>query len=144
MSTTSVPNPEVVLESCSYTAMPTEAPDNPVTELKPTYTIGCDVCAGRSGAENHDPDWCTPVPGCVPPRPTFALYLSDSSVSLGTAANDDEGVELGKELVNKLKEHCPEDEDQCSTDAFDVIKVPLIVDEGIEHMILQATIDDSY
>lgn len=106
-----VENPEVVSESCSYTAMPTETPDNPVSELTPTYTIGCEVCTGPAGAENHDPDWCTPVPGCVPPRPTFALYLSDTSVSLGTAANDDEGVELGKELVNKLKEHCPEDED---------------------------------
>ena len=139
-----VENPKVDSESCSYTKMPTKTQDNPVTELTPTYTVGCDVCAGPGGVENHDPDWCTAIPGCTLPEPTFALFLSDTSVSLGTAANDDEGKELGEKLVNKLKERCPKDGHQCSTEAFDVVDVPLIIDEGIENMILQATVDDSY
>ena len=50
-----VESPEVDSESCSYTAMPTETEENPVTELTPTYTLGCDVCAGPGGIENHDP-----------------------------------------------------------------------------------------
>lgn len=138
-----VENPERDAESCSYTAMPTKTEENPVTEVKPTFTVGCDVCAGAGGVENHDPEWCTPIPGCIPPRPTFALYISDTDVSLGTATSDDDGEELGSELVKKLEDKCPEDEDKCSNDAFKVMEVPIIVERGIEHVLLEATIEQS-
>jgi hypothetical protein len=138
-----VENPSVVTESCHYMTLPTGT-ENPVTEVTVTYTIGCDVCAGPGGVENHDPDWCEPIEGCVPPRPTYALYISDTSVSLGTAFNEDEGVTIGQTLVDKLREACPGDHDTCDTTAFEVADVPLIVDEGVEYMILEANVDDSY
>ena len=138
-----VESPQVDTQSCDYTAMPTKT-ENPVTEVTVTFTAGCNVCAGPGGIQNHDPEWCTPIPGCQPPRPTYALYLSDTAALLGTALNEDEGVGLGESLIDKVKEHCPDDSDMCDNEKFDVFDVPIIAGEGVEAMILEATIDDSY
>lgn len=138
-----VESPQVDTQSCDYTAMPTKT-ENPVTEVTVTFTAGCNVCAGPGGIQNHDPEWCTPIPGCQPPRPTYALYLSDTAALLGTALNEDEGVGLGESLIDKVKEHCPDDSDICDNEKFDVFDVPIIAGEGVEAMILEATIDDSY
>ncbi|KAL6850626.1 hypothetical protein ACO1O0_007750 [Amphichorda felina] len=138
-----VESPQVDTQSCDYTAMPTKT-ENPVTEVTVTFTAGCNVCAGPGGIQNHDPEWCTPIPGCQPPRPTYALYLSDTAALLGTALNEDEGVGLSGSLIDKVKEHCPDDSDICDNEKFDVFDVPIIAGEGVEAMILEATIDDSY
>lgn len=137
-----VENPEVDTESCQYTTMPTGTA-NPVTEVTVTYTMGCDLCAGPGGAQNHVPDQCEPIEGCVPPRPTYALYISDTYVDLGTAFNEDEGVAIGQKLVDKLRDACPDDAEKCDTEAFEVADVPRIIDEGVEYMILEANVDDS-
>ena len=139
-----VENPKVDTQSCDYTEMPSKT-ENPVTEVTATYTIGCDMCAGPGGIENHDPSWCKPIAGCVEPIPTYEITLSDTSTLYGTVINegDGDGHELGQALADKIKEHCPEDAGSCDTDSFDVMDAPVIIDEGVEYMKLQAVVDSS-
>jgi hypothetical protein len=51
---------------------------------------------------------------------------------------------MKKALADALLEHCPEGDDHCSKDSFDLGRISLILNEGREYMNLQGTIDRSH
>lgn len=92
--------------SCAYTTMPGSSVTNPVTTEVQTWTSNCQACTLTGGVA--DVETCTTVPSCTPTgaaaasTPTFAVFVSNSTVGIGDAEHEDQGKQLGRDMYNIL------------------------------------------
>lgn len=135
-------------QSCSYTALPTQAVPNPITIETQTWTSNCQACTLVGGVA--DTPTCTSVTGCTPTQPvappmnTYALWLSNNTLPTGDIDNTNDGSDLRNELANGLKGSCPNNTLGCdSTSPYIISNVPTIIDGRPAYIDLEFTVQDS-
>ncbi|KAK6070375.1 hypothetical protein SCUP234_10245 [Seiridium cupressi] len=85
-----------------------------VTGPSPTISTppatNCQACTLTGGIA--DSDKCTSVTSCTPtgaaptPTPTFAFFVSNSTVDVGNAEHEDQGKQLGQNMYKGLHDFC--------------------------------------
>lgn len=139
-----IPSATDMSQSCSYTALPSSA-SNPITIPTNTWTTNCEACTLVGGIA--DSATCTSVSDCTPtaaPTPPFRVWLSNNSIPIGDATNDNDGKDLRTDLYDGLKGNCPDDDQQCdTTTTVDIHEIPSVVDAGVEFIKLTFTFQDS-
>ena len=96
-------------QSCAYTEMPFASASNPISIESQYCTINCQACTLIGGIANFLT--CTSVVGCTPtatptpatvnPTPTFAVFLTNNSTSIGDENNKNNGSDLCTTLYSK-------------------------------------------
>ena len=143
-----VPSATDVSQSCSYTAMPSANPTNPITIATEHYTSNCQACTLVGGIA--DQATCTSVADCSPTpttttKPTFTVFLSNNSIPIGDADNSNSGSDLRTNAYNQLHQLCPDSATECdSTTNAQISNIPTVSDSAENWELLSFTIQDSH
>ncbi|KAH8903822.1 hypothetical protein BR93DRAFT_181547 [Coniochaeta sp. PMI_546] len=117
-------------DSCAYSTIPGTSASVVATTQTQVWTTNCQACTIVGGIA--DQETCTSVPGCKPtatPLPTIAAWISNSStIDIGNAEDGNDGVDLAKEMFNKLKDMC--DDTSCKSDLAVMDNVEAILGDG--------------
>lgn len=128
--------------SCAYTTIPGSTAQETVTTQTEVWTSNCAACTIVGGIA--DSETCTSVSGCTPtaaPSPTIVAWVSNSTLQIGDAEDDNNGTSLAKEMYGKLRDFCSGS--SCTTDMADMSNVEYILDEGEEPLTPQMYIQDA-